>query len=386
MKKNQRFKKIVISSAYGMGNLGDEAICETIINDIFSINNEVQITILVFDKNLFFKAHPHWRKNKKISVESMNFRKNICFRPCAFLSLLKGTLKILFCDLFIWGGGGIIRNRPDWLKIYIIPLQIAQFFKKKIIIWSIGIDKITNSQVINLIKKIKKVDFFSIRDNISKRNLLNVSKIFKENEIQVIRDPVFHFLESKIIVNPQQKIYNIGLNLSFWKADFSNEVKIDRFINSLANVFNELSEEINFKILYLPTVPSKDNILFEKLKSKLISQLKIETPFINTPGEYLNRLSALNLFIGMRMHSIILASNIDNLPIVGIIYDEKTIAIKRELNLNNNFFYINEISSKSFLFRNYILSCLKEPQSFLVNFKEFRENSKKMLEILKLYL
>lgn len=386
MKLFLKKKKIVISAAYGMGNLGDEVICETMIKDILSINPNAKISILVFNKDLFFKAHPSWKGNKSISVESMNYQKKIFFQPLEFLSIVKGFFKIVFCGIFIWGGGGLIRNRPDWLQIYISPLRVAQFFRKKTIIWSIGVDTVTNQRVVALVNKIKKIDFFSVRDETSQRNLSDILKTIEENKIQVVRDSVFHFSEEKVIANPHKNIYNIGLNLSFWKADFSKKIQIDQFLNSLAQVFNEISEKINYKIIYLPTAPLKDNLLFEKLKSKFKPQILVESPNINTSYDYLDELLKLNLFIGMRMHSFILASQVNKLPILGIIYDEKVEAIKKELNLKNKIWPIEELLAKPELLKREILNCLKEPQSFLIDFRKFRKDSTKIYSILKLYL
>ena len=100
----RKIKKMVISGAYGMQNLGDEAICETMVGDIFSLNNRAAITILVFNEDLFFEAHPQWEENKTISVELMNFRKRTLLNPLKVLSLIKGILKIVLCDVFVWGG------------------------------------------------------------------------------------------------------------------------------------------------------------------------------------------------------------------------------------------------------------------------------------------
>ena len=382
----RKIKKMVISGAYGMQNLGDEAICETMVGDIFSLNNRAAITILVFNEDLFFEAHPQWEENKTISVELMNFRKRTLLNPLKVLSLIKGILKIVLCDVFVWGGGGIVRNRPDSLSEYMIPLRIAQFFKKKIIVWSIGVNEIDSQPVIDLLKKIEKAEFFSVRDENSRKNLIKALRDSNKNKIQVIRDPVFHFCNFRVAANPTQGIYNIGLNISFWKGRFSEKNKLNEFINSLGEILNQAHREKNYRLIYLPTSPRKDNVLFQELRERLMPKIKIESPVIHTPTQYLAYLKKLHLFIGMRMHSIILASNVTLLPILGIIYDEKVAALKRELNLPGSIWAMDEVVSKPKLLVKKIVDFLQYSEAGIADFEKFKENSKEIIYHLKEYL
>ena len=143
MKQSINNKKIVISAAYGMGNLGDEAICETIIYDSVSVDSATRITVLVIDKYLFFTSHPDFVGRKNIRIRSMDFRRGTLFNPMKVIDVFMGMVAIVFCDVFIWGGGNLIRNKKYWLNIYIKPFAgkfivgISPFAGNKIKEWPV---------------------------------------------------------------------------------------------------------------------------------------------------------------------------------------------------------------------------------------------------------
>lgn len=386
MMQSPAHKKVVISAAYGMGNVGDEAICEAIVGDIFSINANAYVTILVFNKNSFFAQHPQWKGNERISVELMGFRKVSLLHPSEMFSLVKGVLKILFSDLFIWGGGGIIRNRHKWLRMYITPLRIAQFFRKNIIVWSIGVDKISSKNVIDLINRIKRVSYLSVRDAQSKINFLEVSRNFKEAEVRVVRDPVFHlrdFYHQKECTH--DGVPRIGLNVSFWKADLSDMQKLNSFTSSLAVAIHAAYEQKKFSIVYLPTVPDKDNVVFSMLRKSLSPVISIKQPDVASPQRYMEFLSQLDLFIGMRLHSIILSSNVRSLSFLGIIYDEKVSVLREEKQLKR-IWTIDEIIARPQHISDEIVTSLEDSGSSLVDFYDFYESSKEIKDELRAYL
>ncbi|MCW9054549.1 MAG: polysaccharide pyruvyl transferase family protein [Candidatus Pacebacteria bacterium] len=379
--KPKNHKKIVIGAGYGMGNLGDEAICETIINDIHSVDGSASITVLVFEKNLFLESHPDLIDNRRIRVLSMDFRRGTLRRPRKLFDLLLGIVAVIYCDIFIWGGGNLIRDRKYWLNIYIKPLLLAQALRKKIIIWSIGIDNISKPEVIKLANKIRKVDAFSVRDRASKDNFLNISRHFNTGEIDVIRDPVFHF--SSLVKRVPAKDYcTIGFNITFWKADFSNEDKTEDFATSFAKILNSLHEKIKLRLVYLPSAPERDSLMYELLLKKMDPYINLEYPKISTPLQYVEHTSELDLFIGMRMHSIIMSSNVTRLPTLGIIYDEKVQALSEEEGLGDNFFSIEDVIEYPDKVERKIYDSIDDKLP-AIDFNNVRQDSLKMIDVIK---
>lgn len=371
--ENNKNKKIVINGAYGLGNLGDEAICEMVLINILNNNLNSKIVILVVNKDEFLKYHPCLLDNKNISIQLFFTKKRDLLYLNRVIDLIKGFFSIFMCDVFVWGGGGLIRNRPDWLKYYIKPLYIAQLLKKKIIICSIGVDKIDNSKVISMIKKIRKVDYFSVRDYNSKDNFLSINKNFNKDDVKVVRDPVFHY-PNNFKYNGYK--YKIGLNLAFlgFIGENSSVEKMNDFLKTLASLFNRLYEEFKIEIVYLPTVILKDEKCFFEFKKYLRSDINIVQKDIYNIEDYLKSLSECYLFVGMRMHSIILASRIKCLPIFGIVYAEKVKNLFKEIDFKN-YYFLDDILENSFDFEKKIKDCFLDSNSFCFDFDKTERNS-----------
>jgi polysaccharide pyruvyl transferase WcaK-like protein len=380
-------KKIVISAAYGMGNIGDEAICSTLVNDIFYINNKVKITILAKDKNIFLQSHPDFVDDKRIKVQQSFFLQSFLKEPKKLFNTFLSLLYIVNCDIFIWGGGGVIRDKVYWLKFYICPLFFAQFIGKKIFIASIGVNEIYNDEVKKIVRKIKKASFFSVRDKKSKNNLLN---ILKNQKIAVVRDPVFHF---KDYYNEEESIHKneifvIGLNLAFIEnSDLYKEIKSNEFAVSLSKILNAVYSKRKYEILYLPTDRDKDSILFEKVKKNLNSNIVIKSVESKNPSEYLDRLRTVNLLVSSRMHSFIMGSNIDYLPIISFVYDEKINVLRNELLGNkDNWFSVNNILHNKEDIENKIINCIDFPRNNLLGFNKFYDDSRTIITELSRYI
>ena len=347
-----------------MGNLGDEAICETIVSDILSTDPGLDVTVLVFDKCLFLKSHPDFIGKKNIRIRSMDFRRGVLFSVRKVIDIALGMIAVASCDIFIWGGGNLIRNKKYWLNIYVKPLLFAQALGKQIIVWSIGVDAISKPEVIKLIKKIRIVSFFSVRDKASKNNVLKISPHFNEEEIVVVRDPVFHFSKTTkdVRINNAKKV---GFNITFWKADFTNANEIEKFAVSFAKVLNSVHTKTGATLVYLPSTEERDRAMYELLLKQLDSAIVLEYPKIATPMEYVNHLSRLDVFIGMRMHSIIMASNVEGLPTLGIIYDEKVQALKDEGRLDRVFFSMSDVTEHPERVEEKIISALNGAQEVI---------------------
>lgn len=362
--------------------MGDESLVEAIIHDLISTFNDPRITVLAWDRNRFLASHQGFPYNNKFSSGQAFFLPSQFKNPENIFSIIRSCWSIATCDIFIWGGGGIIRNHAFWLKAYLYPLRLAQFFKKPIIIWSIGVDEITNPTVIKFINKIKRANFLSVRDFKSKINFLKVNNNFPEEKVHVIRDPALHLVDLyRFDRNKINEVPKLGINFSFWKADLSDKERAIKFTTAVAGALDSAHKKVKFTISYLPTVPGQDKVFFEMMRGQMKSIIDISYPNVNSPAKYLKELSYLDIFLGMRYHSIILASNIKKLPIAGVIYDEKVVTLKEEGNLKN-LWSIDEIIEKPDLLEEWICRNLNQPRIDENNFDKFIEESRIVKEFL----
>ncbi len=371
----ESYKRIVISGAYGMGNLGDEAICKTILKDLFSSLSslDLKVTILVFDKNQFSESHPELAGDKRVSIKSP-------FRLKDLSEIVLSVIDIARCHLFIWGGGGLIRDRVDWLKIYIRPLRIAQVLGKKVAILSIGVDKVSKGEVLTEIMNIKKPAYLSVRDKESKTNILEASEVFKDEDVEVVLDPVFH-LENIFEYKP--KANRIGINLTFSDTLSLSDSSCDKdhLLRELAQALNFFSENKNIEVICLQTAPLKDALTIEIVKSHLHEGINFKVINPMTPNDFLENASSCQSFIGMRMHSVIMASVIPGLPIMGLVYAKKVENVLSEIDFKNTV-TINDSGS-----RKKIVDFLNRPKESAFDFgparSKSRENTDKIASLLK---
>jgi len=324
--------KIVLSGAYGMGNIGDESICETIARDLLTVRSDSRIDILAWDEKMFAKNHRELLKDTRIKVRKALFFNFFSHNISNYIKSIASIWSVINCDYFVWGGGALIKDNPNWTKAYLYSLRVAQLLRKDIIIAPIGINVIKNPETISLTNKIKHPQLFSARDRNSKKNLLNTVPKFKDDEIVVVPDPVFHLGDYIDIKKEKTDFFRIGINLASIRDD---SITDEELINIIANFLIGLKDLGKIQIIHLPTVPSKDSYLFDQLLVKLgdhgfeSDEIQCESPL-----EYLNAIKGTNFFIGTRLHSIILASNINKLPMVGIIYEPKTSYLKDDWGLD----------------------------------------------------
>jgi len=235
-------------------------------------------------------------------------------------------LALATCDLLMVGGGGLFRDRVAWIGYYLKPLFIAQSFRKKILVSCVGVDRITDRRVIALVNRIKPEAVFRVRDEDSRRNFLAVHRRYGPDAVRVIPDPAFHLAESPVARIPHDG-FVVGMNLAYWKADYTDSAKLDIFIRSMATALADFQATTPFKLVHLPTCQNKDGPVWERLKGLLPAGMALEESVAVTPSEYLKALAAVDGFIGMRLHSLIMSSNVDGLPIAAIAYDDKVTSL-----------------------------------------------------------
>ena len=113
--------KIVISGYYGFNNSGDDALLLSMIDDLKTVVDKGNITVL----------------SKKPQETERVYGVRAVSRYNIFL-LLKN---IFNCDLLISGGGTLIQDATSTksLLYYLMIIRIAQMFGKKVMLYASGI-------------------------------------------------------------------------------------------------------------------------------------------------------------------------------------------------------------------------------------------------------
>lgn len=311
-------RPIVLSAAYGMGNIGDEAICDTCIADIRSLEPDARIAVLAWDPALWRKAHPGHAGDPRIDVCQCFFVPSQWKSPRALASALRTVGVIARCRLFVWGGGGIVRDRRYWLRAYLSNLRVALLFRRPVLVLTIGVDRIRDDVVKKMVSVLKYATSIIVRDGESARNL---AEAFGGDSVAIgiVRDPVFHYPEAQRIASKERVV---ALNLCH--KDGANAIDDDfrSFAARAAEALSLLHARHPIVLKGLPTDPRDAS--FIRYVASLVPSIPFSLEECVAPSEYVDALRGCSLLLGMRMHGIILGSRVKGLPIAVFRYSAKT--------------------------------------------------------------
>lgn len=290
-------QKVLIIGNYGVGNLGDEAILQSLLN----LCRESSLDPMVLSGNPIETQ----KKYKIISAPLL---------PCGVRSFFKGvnpkTLALFKkADKIILGGGGLFNDTKilaPWIWYRHAKFTVLQEKKLLCLGQSVGPLRFWISQ------KFAKFTFenaekISVRDQNSAKILQKIG--ISKNKITVASDLALLF------ANPELKKTKakIAVNICQIKG-FENQIKI------LAEILPRISQEI---VLIAQT--PQDLVFLKDLRTKINLPLeKIEIKIPKSPEEAIVEYSQCDLTIGMRFHSVVF-SLVANTPVVALAYSQKVL-------------------------------------------------------------
>ncbi len=325
--------KIVLSAAYGMGNIGDEAIADMAVAHLREVAPGARITVLVSDHVVWREAHPSSDVRALPGFFSRSFA-----RPSAWPGLARSFFAVAACDAFVWGGGGLVRNRTVWLRQYLRGTRLASFFRKPVIVLAVGVEAIADADVKRLLRALRSADAVSVRDDNSKRNLVDAVPGLR---VDVVSDGVFHW--PAVRHNPPARPV-LGVNLCNVEGSGGMDDAIRGWLDDLSSVLLAAGEGKDFDVVSLPT-NKKD----EKFSTYFCSLSPGRTHAVAaTPAAYVGRLAGCTAFVGMRLHSCILASRVEGLPTLCFAYAAKTMDMFRACGAGASAFPLDAVRSAAF--------------------------------------
>lgn len=287
---------ILISGYFGFKNIGDEAILRVLVEHLKP-----------FGKLKILSYNPEETK-QKYSAESTH-RLNLN--------------AIVKCDLFISGGGGILQDKTSF-KSFLYYLGLIWFAKtlgKKVAVIGQGIGPIKRGiSKRMLIKVLNTLDLITVRDQTSfdflKKAGLKNPKILETADLAfLLKNKDFHVSKEK----DKRIIFSLRPSLK------SNKIK------EIAECIDLLLKNINYEVCLIPFKDPDDvkviNELLVYIKNK--SSVTI-LPFDDSPEKALAIIESAAIVVGMRLHSLIFATN-RLVPSIGLSYDPKVDAFMEEI-------------------------------------------------------
>ncbi|SIR34386.1 polysaccharide pyruvyl transferase CsaB [Halanaerobium kushneri] len=294
-------KKIVISGYYGFNNLGDEAVLAGITSLLKAKNEELKITVL--------SAEPAKTSERyKLNAVSRN-------------SIIQILAVLAEADLFISGGGSLLQDVTGNFSVpyYLGLCWLARIQGVKTVYYAQGAGPLDKkwSQYLTALT-LNRFELLGVRDQTSKKLLREIGV---KNEIELTVDPVFALFDP--INNLRQQIkgqIEVGISVRPWSVDY---------ISELADALNQFARGKRVKFNIFPMHQGSDEKISLQLKKKLEAETEIKE-LSPIPEKALKSFSQLDLFVGVRLHSLIFAL-LNQIPVLALSYDPKIEGLMTQL-------------------------------------------------------
>lgn len=295
--------KILISGYYGFDNAGDDSVLYGIITSLKKKDPLLQLGVL---------SNQPEKTAATFGIPAYNRWK-----------LAEVIKRIREYDLLLMGGGSLLQDAtsPRSVLYYLGIVLTAKLFGKPVVFYAQGVGPIRQAFSKQLIKLIvNRVDVITVRDYESGEDLkqFGVTKV----PIIVTADPAVTIPAESIDLSRGREILRdlqiplsktLAISVRSWKKE-------KHFKQVLAEVADHYAAQ-GWNVLFLPMqypadlIPSKE----------IIGQMNHDATLIDKPlsfKEIMSVLGNMDIVLGMRLHSIILAA-VMNVPFVGISYDPK---------------------------------------------------------------
>ncbi len=308
---------VVVSGYYGFDNLGDEAILEELLGELSEICQPDQIVVLSNAPN---------STTQKYGVASANR-----WQLSEIAPLLRRA------KLFISGGGGLFQDSSSAASVvyYGGLICLAKSLGCKTLIYAQGLGPLTRSTSRFLTRtSLGLVDRITLRDDKSMALLKSWGLTGDLTE-----DPVW-------LLKPGKLPGAIGDQISHLKAEHGCLVGLSlregagfsrAHITELAFCLDKALPE-RAAIIALPLQKGLDQEALNNFSQDFLALGRrchmLPCEELSLPSQWLSLIGSLDLVVGMRLHSLIMALS-SAVPVVGIAYDPKVTRVLEEFDQPN---------------------------------------------------
>lgn len=323
---------IVISGFYGVGNTGDEAILEAIIDNLRKELEGSNITVFSVSPQKTAKIH-----NVKSIYRGWR-RQNI-----------EKIRALRQADLLISGGGGLLQDTYPTkfifgpLPYYLMIVFLAKICGTNVMFFSQGIGPVTSRWGKLLMRLFANMaDFITVRDDYSKDYLKKLQ--VNRPETIVTADIVFAFQHridtacmDSVEIERTDNLVAVSVRPWFNYTDHYEE---------LATTLDHLIDTEKILPVFVPMEGDHDVQASNEVVSKMKNgEMCVILGPNFTPNQYLHFISQCQLTIGLRLHSLIFSS-IVAVPHIGISYDKKVENLLKRSGMWDYSFPLEKINSK----------------------------------------
>lgn len=312
-------KRIVLSGYYGFNNSGDEAVLQSILLSLQEAAKELPFSI----EPIVLSADP------ELTSRMYGVKAAPRMKPGALFSTLRA------CDGLISGGGSLLQDSTGVATIpyYLGIVKMAQMLGKPTFIYSQGIGPVNRRIFDPFIRNVfNKARYVSVRDDES-AELLRRMKV--NAPVEVVPDPVMGLPlpAGGQADSAPRECPVIGVSVRHWNKDRS---ELDALAQALYQAAATRQLAFRFLPFHLPSDKVASEYVMERMRSiAALNNTELELAVADGtahPQAMLAEVSACDLVVGMRLHSLIYAAS-QFVPMLGISYDPKIDQFLRRLNM-----------------------------------------------------
>ena len=299
---------VLLSGYYGFGNAGDEAILNSVYENIMGMDRNTVVDVLIADPE----------KNRGRYPFRMVDRFNI-------IQLLKAVKD---CDILVSGGGSLLQDSTSTksLLYYIAVMNLAKMWGKRLVMYANGIGPVTRDGNRKRVRKIvEKADLITLRDVRSAEELSAMG--VRGKDFHVTADPVFSYKGADFYRDPDnaQRLLDeeglpgyqsfIGISVRDW------ETLDPEFVTKMAALCDAVHAHTGLEIVFIAMQASRDREISQAIRSSMDSDSYF-VEFDHGIDRILGITGAARLILCMRLHTLIFAAHM-GVPALGMVYDPK---------------------------------------------------------------
>lgn len=282
--------------------------------------------------------------------------------------------------LMIGGGNAIFDLSPATLSAQRFDqvVSLAKQHQLPIFVSSIGIGPFcTKKQQNAAIATLKKCDFVSFRDKRSLEYLKNAGHPAAYASV----DPVFLLPEVETFeqLKAQKKLQQrIGICVIDYRITGCSRKDYLNYLKDMKNLIHDLATAKKEIILFSSEVQDYETI--ETLYADFLKEPQVNVVFVKEKEDLLALYQSLNLVIGTRMHSMIVAVS-QFVPIIGLSWQQKVVEMFKNLGIEEDVLAIADLSKKREILSKKIDEKLENTDQELIEMRRHKEEMRRAFAI-----
>ncbi|QTA85613.1 polysaccharide pyruvyl transferase family protein [Desulfonema magnum] len=333
--------RIAVLEQFSGRNMGDTASLDVIMSEIAEIDPSAKFdlySVLNPDIKAYFPEH----HSAITRVDMMPWNLSLNFMGLPVL------LNLRRCD-WILIRGGVFFDKKLWNPVFSYLLNFrfilpyAKMLGKPVVLYGVGVGPLNTGFGRSVMRKVLRcVSIMTTRDQDSLTLAQSIGGVPPHRALAAdpaLRMKLAPISRAKEICDKYEIDLNkplIGINVNSF-VDFMVQkggasMNTASFISIVAKIADRLIDNLDVNIVLVPT--DIEGKIFDQIRNIVRHRQRVHyIPKENhLPNEIAAVISQFELFIGMRMHSLIFASAAHT-PMVGIVYNKKVASFFNELNI-----------------------------------------------------